>query len=143
MVNHWVLYAQIIGSSDNEVVSVQFDMGQSMNVGKTNKECLMGDMHCVTEFVKTFDGEVAEGATIGQIISLICDNHYDAYDFHTTGIGCRYWVKSTIELLSSNGLANESDTLEAIDGMKKAWNEGEDEPVLGRPITCGTFHFGK
>lgn len=150
-VNHWVLYAQVKSDPTNQnIKSVRYDMRPSNDVGKMSKDCLQGKLFvealayaCSKEVVKKFEVKFIKEVTVGEILSLISENHYHAYDFHPTNIGCRFWVKKTLELLANNGLVDADDTSQAIEGMKSSWNEGHEEPIPGLPITPGRFHFRK
>ena len=54
--------------------------------------------------IKFFEITLADGTTTHEITSLIEENGYHAYDLTEEGFGCRYWVESTINLLSDNGI---------------------------------------
>ena len=93
--------------------------------------------------VKTFEVKCTDEVTVGQIISLIFENHYYAYDFSPDNVGCRHWVKSTLELLDGNGLVGTSDTIEANEGMSHTWVEAQEQPLPAIPVANGAFHFHK
>ena len=127
-VNHWALYAQVSDPTNQKIKSVRYDMRTSNDVGKMSNDCLQGKLFvealayaCSKEVVKKFEVKFIKEVTVGEILSLISENHYHAYDFHPTNIGCRFWVKKTLELLANNGLVDADDTLQAIEGMKSSY----------------------
>ena len=148
-INHWAIYVPV-ADGDSDIKSVRFDMKPSNEIGRLSTDCLMGELNVSAltsilsdSVVKIFEIKIPADVSIGQIITMICNNKYHCYDFHSSGIGCRYWIKSTLALLSGAGLVDGNDVLQACEGMKHAWIKGQNEPVLCLAFASGAFHFGK
>ncbi|KAH6714190.1 hypothetical protein BKA61DRAFT_607372 [Leptodontidium sp. MPI-SDFR-AT-0119] len=137
MTNHWVMY--LVASSTQ---SIRFDPsptgpGNSLDLIITSKN------HAYTNnAVKSMHLTPTANLTVGHVFDHITNCKYDNYTFSAGGQGCRFWIYSVVELLSSAGYITDSSEVNAsTEALGIVWTMGGGRVPAGQQtgMTKGTF----
>jgi hypothetical protein len=157
MVNHYCFYLTTSAELYLTRTSVRVDMSISplAEVGLFDNNGVLGmlyvtalDFDLSISVAKASTSIAYEGLSVNDFLSAITTNGYHNYDFHSGGIGCRYWVQQVLELFHSRGfLANREEVDRALGLFETLWykdgapGEGYAHPsATNAPIVAGTFH---
>ncbi|KZV63279.1 hypothetical protein PENSPDRAFT_590088 [Peniophora sp. CONT] len=87
---------------------------------------------------------IAEGGTtIGGILGLIMSLNRDKYQYHESGEGCRFWMKTVAGDLAAAGVISADRAEEVAADIGYYWPDPvTDMQRVLRPISAGTFLAG-
>ncbi|KAK0117359.1 hypothetical protein ONS96_013190 [Cadophora gregata f. sp. sojae] len=137
MTNHWVMY--LAASSTR---SICFDPsptgpGNSIDLIITSK-----NISHINSAVKSMYLTTTADLKIGNVLDHITNCKYDKYTFSAGGQGCRFWLYSVVESLSSAGYITDSSEADAAkEALGIVWDieEGRVPAVQQTGMTKGTF----